>query len=252
MRRLALLSTLALALAACLGSDFADSLDGSWQMTSGTVNGEEIPLLDSHPITITFDGDRVTGTASCNSYGGDFELSGSQTRFENVAMTEMGCFPVEAMVAEAMYADAITRVQSVSLEGDLTLKGDGVQLAFEALEPVPDAELTNTVWVLDGLIVGDAVSTPVLGTRSTIEFFTDGSVLGDSGCRPFSGQYTVSGAEVVVTEIAADGHECEPEVAGQDGHFLTVIGDGFEAEIDGNRLTAWSQGDLGLVFMAES
>lgn len=252
MRRLALLSTLALALAACLGSDFADSLDGSWQMTSGTVNGEEIPLLDSHPITITFDGDRVTGTASCNSYGGDFELSGSQIRFENVAMTEMGCFPVEAMVAEAMYADAITRVQSVSLEGDLTLKGDGVQLAFEALEPVPDAELTNTVWVLDGLIVGDAVSTPVLGTRSTIEFFTDGSVLGDSGCRPFSGQYTVSGAEVVVTEIAADGHECEPEVAGQDGHFLTVIGDGFEAEIDGNRLTAWSQGDLGLVFMAES
>lgn len=241
-----------LVLAACLGSDFADSLDGSWQMTSGTVDGEEIPLLDDHPITITFEGENVGGTASCNSYGGTFELSGSEITFGDLAMTEMACFPEETMRAEGMYADAITRVDRVSLDGDLTLAGDGVELVFEALEPVPDAELTNTVWVLDGLIRGDAVSTPVLDTRATVEFFTDGSMLGDTGCRPFSGQYTISGAQVIVTEMAADGHECGPDLADQDSHILTTIGDGFRVKIEGDRLTTWSPGDVGLTFIAGS
>lgn len=252
MRTITLASILALVTAACLGSDFADSLQGSWELTSGIVDGEEIPLLDSHPITIHFDADRVTGTASCNSYSGGFELSGSEIRFEGLAMTEMACFPEGAMRAEAMYTDAISRVESVSLDEGLTLRGENVELVFDALEPVSDAELTGTVWVLDGLIRGDAVSTPVLGTRATIEFFSDGSVLGDTGCRPFAGQYTVSGAEVVVTEISADGHECVPEHADQDQHFLTAIGDGFRVEIEGDHLSTWSRGDLGLAFVADS
>lgn len=252
MTKLALLALIASLTSACLGSDFADSVEGSWQMTSGVVDGEQIPLLDSHPITIDFEGDRVGGTAACNGYGGTFSLSGSNIEISDIGMTEMACFPEETMRAEAMFAGAITRVDTVALDETLTLSGDGVEMVFEALEPVPDAELTGVTWVLDGLIQGDAVSTPVADTRGTIEFSSDGSVTGDTGCRPFSGHYIISGAEVLIDELAADGHECEPAVADQDNLFFSVIGDGFRVEIEGERLTMWSRGDEGLTFRAET
>lgn len=209
-------------------------------------------MVDGHPITITFEDDRVGGTAACNSYGGTFSLSGSEITVSDLSMTDMACFPDETMEAEAMYLEAVTRVGSVSLDEELTLSGNGVELVFEALEPVPDTGLTNTVWVLDGLIRGESVSTPVADTRATVEFFTDDSVLGDTGCRPFSGQYTISGAEVVVTEMSADGHECEPDLAEQDSLVLSVLGDGFRVDIEGDRLTLSSQGNEGLVFVAGS
>lgn len=251
MRRIALISLIALASVACLGSDFADSVEGSWQMTAGTVDGEDIPIVDGYPITITFEGEEVSGTASCNGYGGTYELSDSRITFTALAMTEMACSPEETMEAEAVFAEAITRVDTVALDEELTLSGDGVNLVFEALEPVPDADLTNTVWVLDGLIQGDAVSTPVVDTRATIEFFTDGSALGDTGCRPFSGRYTITGAEVTMTDLAADGHECEPAFADQDSRFISAIEGGFEVEVEENRLTLTAQGDEGLTFVAE-
>jgi heat shock protein HslJ len=251
MWKLALLAVLALVSAACLGSDFEDSIEGSWQLTSGTVDGTEIPLLDTHPITINFQGDMVNGTASCNSYGGGYELSGSSITFQPLAMTEMACSPPETMEAEMMYGQALSQVTTVLLNDGLILRGPGIELVFEALEPVSDADLTNTVWVLDGLVSGDAVSS-VLGERATLEFFTDGSALGGTGCRTFAGQYTINGAEVLMTELAADGHECPPDLADQDAHVLAVLGDGFRAEVAGNTLTLSSQGDEGLVYIADA
>lgn len=235
---------------ACLGSDFADSVEGSWQMTSGTVGGEEIPLISSHPITISFEANEVTGTASCNGYGGTFELSGSEISFGNLAMTEMGCFPEETMKAEALFAQGLTMVNLVAVDGGLTLSGEDVEMTFERLEPVPEAELTNTVWVLDGLITGDAVSS-VSGERATLELFSDGSVLGGSGCRLLQGQYMISGPEVVLTEFSAEG-ECDPALADQDSHVVAVLGDGFRVEVDGQRMTLWSAGDVGLSYRADA
>jgi heat shock protein HslJ len=234
---------------ACLGSDFADSVGGSWQMTSGRVGGEEISLVSSHPITITFEGDQVSGTASCNGYGGTFQLSGSEISFGNLAMTEMACFPEETMQAEALFAEGLTMVDAIAVDEVLTLSGDGVEMEFERLEPVPEADLTNTVWVLDGLISGDAVSS-VSGERATLELFTDGSILGGTGCRLLQGQYTISGPEVVFTEFSAEG-ECDPALTDQDNHVVSVLGDGFRVEIDGQRLTVWSAGDEGLSYRAE-
>lgn len=137
MRKLALMSLLAVFATACLGSDFADSVEGTWQMTSGTVDGEEIPLLDSHPITITFEGDEVSGTAACNGYGGTFDLDGSEIAFGALAMTEMACIPEETMEAEAMFGTALTRVDTVVIDDQMTLSGEGVELVFES---VPGAD----------------------------------------------------------------------------------------------------------------
>lgn len=219
-------------------------------MTSGTVDGEQIPILDSHPITITFESDRVGGTAACNGYGGTYELSGSEISIGELAMTEMACFPEETMTAERLYANAITRVDTVSVDEQLSLTADGVELIFEPLEPAPTSELTNTVWVLDTLIDG-VTATSVQGERATLELFTDGSVLGGTGCRLLTGHYQVEGAQVLFTELSAEG-DCPPELVPQDDHVVTVLGDGFRAEVDGQRLTVWSMGDVGLGYVADS
>lgn len=251
MKRLVLVAVMAVVATACLGSDFADSVEGSWQLTEGTVNGEVVPIIDSHPITLTFDGEQVGGTASCNSYGGTFQLDGSTISFSNLAMTEMACMPEETMIAEQLYASGLTMVEALSLDQTLVLSGPDVELTFDRLEPVPDAELTNAIWVLDGLIVGDSVTSPVADSRATVEFFTDGSMLGDTGCRPFSGKYEINGAEVVLTELAADGHECEPGVADQDSRVISALEGSFRVEIENDRLTTWTHGDEGLTFLAE-
>lgn len=250
MRNLALITILAIAVPACLGSDFADGVEGAWQMTSGEIDGQPIEPPETHPITITFEEGQVSGTASCNGYGGTFQINGSSISISDLAMTEMACSPQETMEAEAMFSDAITRVDTVSVDGTLTLSADGIEMVFEKLEPVPEAELTGTRWILDGLIQGDTVASPVAGSGAYIELSSDGSVTGDTGCRPFSGQYIIEGAEVVMPELVADGHECEPDFADQDNLFFSVVGDGFRVEIDENRLTMSSRGAEGLTFVA--
>lgn len=250
MRRITLMVFIAVLSAACLGSDFTDSVDGSWQLTSGTVDGEDIPLLSTHPITIHFDGDEVDGTASCNHYGGTFELSGSSMSFNDLAMTEMACFPQETMDAEALYTRALGLVTTVNVDDGLLLSGPGVELEFASLPAVPEAELTNTVWVLDGLIRGDSVSS-VSGDRATLEFFTDGSMLGGTGCRLLSGHYRTSGSDLVVTDLEAEGPDCDPGLADQDSHVVSVLEGTVRVDIVGNSLTLTASGGDGLSYLAE-
>jgi heat shock protein HslJ len=131
----------------------------------------------------------------------------------------------------------------------LTLAGDGIELSFSLLPPAPIADLTNTVWVLQSLIEGDSVS-GVAGERATLELFTDGSMLGSTGCRSLNGRYLVSGAEILINELAAQG-DCPQELQAQDGVVVNVLGDGFRAMVEGNTLTLSKAGSQGLVYRAE-
>lgn len=135
MSRISLVFLLALFVATCGGSsNGAEGIEGTWQMSEGTVGGEKVPLLESHPITITFDGDEVSGTAACNLYQGTFEVDGSSIDFDDLVMTEMACLPAETMEAEQLYARGLTMVRTVTVDGDLVLTGPGVEMAFQPAE----------------------------------------------------------------------------------------------------------------------
>lgn len=252
MRRLALLLVLAMTIAACGGTELSGSVEGAWQLQSGTHNGEPIPIVDSHPITMTLESGQIGGTAACNGYGGEYQLSGSEFSIEGgFAVTEMACAPEEVMESEQRFLDALAEVGSVELQnGSLVLSGSSTELIFTLLPPVPTSELTGTVWVLDGLIQGDAVSSPVGDERATLELFTDGSFIGSTGCRTISGTYQITGAEVQFTNWGADG-ECPEDLQEQDSRVISALEGGFRVAIEGSRMTTWVAGDEGLIYRAE-
>lgn len=225
---------------------FGPDTYGDWELTGGWIDGEPIPILDTHPITLTIDDDGIGGVAACNHYGGTPGEDG-------YSITEMACSPQEVMESEAAYMTALAMVEKSVVEDGLLVVGHGeneIELMFERLEPVPTAELVGTVWVLDGLIQGDAV-TSTMGERATLELFSDGSFIGSTGCRDISGTYVVTGGAVQFSQFRAEG-DCPADLTTQDSRVISALEGGFRVEIEEDRMTTWVAGDEGLAYRADS
>jgi heat shock protein HslJ len=238
-------------LAACAepSSPAGDPTGVVWELQSGRIDEGPVPIVEGHPITLSLTDEGAGGTSACNSYSGEYVVSDDRISFSDLTHTEMGCVPAEIMESERVYLEGLARVDRFSTgEGDLNLSGEGVELVFVPLPPVPDAGLTATVWVLDGLVQGDSMSS-VAGDRATLEMFSDGSLLGSTGCRSLNGSYVVTGTGVSVSGLEAEGN-CPSELTDQDALVVTVLSDGFTAEVQGNTLTLSTTGGLGLVYLA--
>ena len=155
------------------------------------------------------------------------------------------------MTAEGAYTAALAAVESIGGDGDeLVLSGPNVELRFSALAPPPTAEVVDTVWVLETLFVGDVASSPV-GELATLELRSDGTFNGSTGCRSFSGEWLEQGEQIVAPTFGMEGAECPADLSQQDGHVVSVIGDGFVPSVVGDLLTLTDPGGVGLVYRAE-
>ena len=252
--RLLIPAILVLVVAAC-GTEppLAEPIDltGSWQLTSGSHRGESLEPISTHPVTIEFTADRIGGTAACNSYGGTFDASTGSVTISELSITEMACDPPETMELERAYVDALLAVNEAVIEGTtLTLSGPETTLEFEELPPVPTADLLGTVWVLDGLVSGDSVSS-VAGDRATLELVSDGSLLGSTGCRILTGTYVETAGSIETPMLTADG-ECPGDLFDQDSQVVSVLEGPFRAEVDGQSLTLTGSGGEGLTYRADA
>lgn len=224
-------------------------MDGSWQLSSGSLNGQSVPVLEEHPITLTISGSNISGTAACNRYGGRFEMREGRLTIQDLAMTAMGCEePVAA--AEAAYSAALGSVDALARDGDeLVLTGPDVELLFTGVVDAPTAELVDTTWTLETVFVGDVASSPV-GEPATLSIRSDGSFDGSTGCRAFAGVWVEESGQIVATRMTMDDADCPPDASSQDSHVVSVIGDGFVATVDGQLLTLTDPGSVGLVYRA--
>ena len=130
---------LALVLPACGGSPATagdPQLQGDWVLVTG--EGPDGPVLapPSHPITLSIDDDRWSGTAACNRYEGRVELRGEQLTIHGLSATEMACPEDGVMAAEAAYLAAFAAVTSATTDGsELVLRGPDVGLRFARPDP---------------------------------------------------------------------------------------------------------------------
>lgn len=222
---------------------------GSWQLASGTVDGEPIAIVEDHPITVTIDGASIGGRA-CNEYGGRLAPTSGGVEIRDLGSTSMACVDERVMDAEAAYLQAFGRTATITVvDGALVLAGPGTELRFERLPPPPTAELVDTTWALETVFVGD-VASPPKGDPATLELAGDGTFRGSTGCRTFEGRWIEQGDQIRAAEMAMDDTECPVALSGQDSHVVTVIGDGFVATVDGDLLTLIDPGGAGLVYRA--
>jgi heat shock protein HslJ len=249
VRLFAVCSVFAFVLAACgegLPVRAEVAAAGSWQLDSGTVRDKPVPLVVGYRITLTIEGDSATGRAACNRYGGTIRIDRDSLSLGEIGATEMGCQPA-VMSSEQAYFSALRLVDTVTRDGAaLVLSGAETVLRFSPLPPVPEAALLGAAWLLENIIDGDT-SAPVSGEQATLELRADGTLSGSTGCRQLTGSYVVEGDEILATELAAEGR-CPKDLADQDAHVVTVLGDGFTVAIEGDQLTLMSMGNLGLVY----
>jgi heat shock protein HslJ len=231
-------------------SDTADPT-GAWQLASATVDGRTLELLDDHPVTAVIEASSVGGTSACNQYGGRIEIAGDGIRIGELGGTEMGCAPQEVMALEQAYLAALGRVRAIEvIDQQLALRGNGVDLRFNRQVEPPVAALLDTTWRLETLFVGDVASPPG-GDPATLELRADGTFSGSTGCRPFTGRWMEFGAQITAPELRMGDTECPDQLAGQDSHAISVIGDGFVPSIEGDLLTLQDPGGVGLVYRAQ-
>lgn len=224
---------------------------GAWQLASATVDGQALELLDDHPVTAVIDASSIGGRSACNQYGGRIEVAGAGIVIGNLGGTEMACGPDAVMALEQAYLVALGRVRAIEvLDGQLALRGEGVDLRFDRLPEPPVAELVDTTWVLETVFVGDVASPPA-GDEATLELRSDGTFSGSTGCRTFSGRWVEFGAQIDAPELRMGETECAAELAEQDSHVVSVIGDGFVPSVEGDLLTLLDPGGVGLVYRAE-
>lgn len=231
-------------------NDSSSTYDGTWTLLEGRGPKGEVAVIDGYRVTLIIEGERISGTAACNSYFGDATIDGTSFSVPGVGRTEMGCRR-DVMRAEDAYISALPAIETIQRNDDrLTLMGRESELRFELELPIPTADLVGTRWELESLIYGtgdDGYATSVEPAYLLLR--EDGTIDGTTGCRDLYGEWTESGDEISFTTFGAKG-SCSEDLGEQDDHVVTVLGDGFTVEIEENRLSVTSHGDLGLDYRA--
>lgn len=225
--------------------------DGDWKLTSGMGPEGRIDSVPNHDINLLLSGDSLSGRSACNLYGGRAQIDGHAFETGGLSGTEMACEPA-VMRSEQRYLEALADAQEIERTDEvLSLRGPGTHLVFELVPPAPVASLTGTTWVLEGLIAGEGVSSTISGAEpATLRLTPGGRIEGSTGCRRITGRWQESGSRIEMSEFGAEG-TCPPSIEEQDGHVVSVLGDGFTAEIEGGTLTlSGTSGGLGLVYRA--
>lgn len=131
------LTTLALMAGACSKPGLAPLEDTTWRLESYGEPGNLKTVLEATQITATFDRSRkqVNGSAGCNSYFGDYQISDDKLTFLTIGHTEMYCLePEGVMEQEQQYLKILQAAESFQvMEGKLQIKSGEQILIYTEL-----------------------------------------------------------------------------------------------------------------------
>lgn len=237
------------------GPGGAADVDGrTFLSTEVAEDGVPRDLVEGSRISVTFEDGQLSAQAGCNTMFGGYEVDGDTLVVDGLAMTEMGC-PEDLMAQDAWLAALLQSGPALAVDGDtLVLTGGSTVLTLQDREVAdPDRPFTGTVWRVDSLISGDAVSTVPGEAEATLTFAEDGTVEVMGGCNQGSGNYELDQEEGTVTvgPVAMTLMACEDERGELEEHVLGVLNAGeLTVDIVADRLTL-SSGEVGLGLRAE-
>jgi heat shock protein HslJ len=139
LRLLAALVAVAIVVSACAAEPPASltrvshptTLAGTtWRLL--TIQGRAVPAIPE--LTLAFDGDRVSGSGGCNSFGGQltYEPATGALAVSGLLSTMRACVEAARNDVEAAYLKALQGVSlaTIDADGHLVLTGAGVELVF--------------------------------------------------------------------------------------------------------------------------
>jgi heat shock protein HslJ len=223
------------------------AIDGATYL-SETVTG--YTLVDGSVLRLSFDGDRLSADAGCNTMGGGFSVTDGKIVLDGPMMqTEMFCDGL--MDQESWFAELLAASPAITQDGDrITLATDDVTLVMLDREIAdPDRPIEGTAWEVTSLINADAVSSVPEGASILLE---DGTASVQTGCNSGSGTYEVSedGTSVTFGPIAITKMACmDEQVTELEAAVLAVLDGTATVEIEAGSLTL-TNGDAGLGFTA--
>ena len=94
------------------------SLTGEWKLVSYGDAAAPTPALPGVDTSISFEEGQFGGTVGCNSFGGDYTLSGDQLSIGSVISTMMFCDQTSAQES-AVLAILSDKTMTVSYSGNL-------------------------------------------------------------------------------------------------------------------------------------
>jgi len=131
-----LLMVLAVVAGACAKSSLAPLENTTWILESYGEPDNLKALIAGTEITATFDSTekQVNGSAGCNHYFGDYEISNSQLTFLVLGHTEMYCLePEGAMEQEEQYLKILNAAESFQVQdGKLRITSGDKVLIYTA------------------------------------------------------------------------------------------------------------------------
>lgn len=216
---------------------------GTWVLTEGSVDGARFTAPDESRISLTVDGDKTGGMATCNHWGASVEINGDRVSFSKLSWTDAGCGG-DWEEAQDRFLDAVSRVTTAIREGDeLRLSGPDVSLSFQRNPPVPVDALLGPTWQLETLI-RDGTATAA-DAAATLRLDDDGTLTATTGCRELTGDYNVFGDHITFSNFGVANLErhgdCPPALEEQHEHVRDVFEGGFRVQIDNDRLEVMSR-----------
>jgi len=210
------------------------SLEGKWILKS--MNGEAASSLFSTKVpTLNFDFDKnsVFGNGGCNSYGGNFTLSGNKLSVTNVISTMMACVGAEK---EGVFFQTLSKEYELSVNGNQMMLKQGAYIVFtfEKAKPVTVHDLSGR-WMLE-VLEGATANVYFTDVVPTINFDAENMrVTGNSGCNNYNAPFELNGGQLKVEKMALTRRGCPNGMEGERKYVQLVSGMS-DIEIEGDRL----------------
>jgi len=212
-------------------------LDGSmWKLQK--LQGKD--LIEGTNVTLEFAGERASGYAGCNAYGGTYSAgdAGALSLVE-ISGTTRGCLaPEGVMEQESTYLETLTEVATYKVNGaNLEIHnaaGDTI-LTFAPTQrfAMNPADLVGTQWRLRSFNGQDLPA----DTLYTLSFTSDRDASGSTGCRRYIATYEAQGDTLQLPNTEITAIDCmRPRSQGQEIDFLSGFTFGVQYRLSADQL----------------
>jgi heat shock protein HslJ len=218
---LVLLTLLAPLLAACGGSSTSAGLDDShWNLSAyKTHDSSASPPLPGSALTLEISGDKLSGSAGCNSYSGTVSHSNGAFTVSQLAVTQKACStPAGVMDQEQQYLATLQTAKTYEMDGDSLYLYDATHAPILSYVSSAALPLTNTLWRMTSYTTGSGALTPAPQDTTTLTVFsTNGQVTGVVGRETFNAPYKTSNDTITISTPQSAG------TSGQTTAFLSAL-----------------------------